>query len=74
MDQAEALRELRKEILEVLEFHYEQLRRASGPPSGKYGDYVGNYKFMKLYNKYAILIYSDALKEVELYLELASKQ
>jgi len=74
MDQAEALRELRKEILEILEFHNEQLRRASGPPFSRYHEWGDNYKFMKLYNKYAILVYSDALKEVELYLELASKQ
>ena len=73
MDTADALRELRKEILEIIEFHQDQYRRASGPPSERYQANESYVRSMKLYNKYAILIYSDSLRAVEMYLEALQK-
>ena len=73
MDHAQVLTELADEIKQIIEYHYELIRRArGGMESGRYTN-EERYRQVKLYGKYAILIYSDALKEIDLMLEYLKK-
>lgn len=73
MNDAYALEQLRLEIKQIIESHYESLRRTRGDEQSGRIRNPETLDTMQKFNKYAILIYEDALKEVDLYLERFNK-